>query len=159
MDVAARYFADYMLHQSKSSTFLIRKISQATNWLGQLYIYIHTCKYFHYLLLILILNNIFCRNMTIDVSAQYCLKVYLFEEKKKKSISISGFDFSRKNGWITCNLSLKLTSLFVIWETKAIPCKKSPRNKRSHSIVCNTPLKVQQKQLSMKISTSGCYCF
>ena len=90
MDVAARYFTDYMLHQSKSSTFLIRKISQATNWLGQLYIYIHTCKYFHYLLLILILNNIFCRNMTIDVSAQYCLKVYLFEEKKKKATSSVG---------------------------------------------------------------------
>ena len=45
----------------------------------------------------------------------------------------------------TKNFLLKLISLFLFWEMKAIPCKKLPRNWRSRTTLCTTPFTDQRK--------------
>ena len=49
------------------------------------------------------------------------------------------------------NFLLKLDSLFLFWEMKAIPCEKLPRNWRFPTTVCTTPFREQHKQALTRI--------
>ena len=51
----------------------------------------------------------------------------------------------------TNNFLLKLVSLFLFWEMKAIPCEKLPRNWRSRTMLCTTPFKEQCKRSLTRI--------
>ena len=54
--------------------------------------------------------------------------------------------------WLeTNNFLLKLVSLFLFWEMKAIPCEKLPRNWRSHTTLCTTPFTEESKLALIKI--------
>ena len=52
---------------------------------------------------------------------------------------------------ILSNFLLKLDSLFLFWEMKAIPCEKLPRNWRFPTTVCTTPFREQHKQALTRI--------
>ena len=45
----------------------------------------------------------------------------------------------------TNNFLIKLVSLFLFWEMKAIPCEKLPRNWRARTMLCTTPFTEQRK--------------
>ena len=49
------------------------------------------------------------------------------------------------------NFLLKLDSLFLFWEMKAIQCKKLPRNWRFPTTVCTTPFRIQHKRALTRI--------
>ena len=49
------------------------------------------------------------------------------------------------------NFLLKLDSLFLFWEMKAIPCEKLPRNWRFPKTVCTTPFREQHKRVLTRI--------
>ena len=54
---------------------------------------------------------------------------------------------------------LKLDSLFLFWEIKAIPCEKLPRNWRFPTMVCTTPFREPHKwaltRIEREVGTSG----
>ena len=49
------------------------------------------------------------------------------------------------------NFLLKLDSLFLFWEMKAIPCEKLPRNRRFLTMVCTTAFREQHKRALTRI--------
>jgi hypothetical protein len=53
------------------------------------------------------------------------------------------------------NFLLKLVSLFLFWEMKAIPCERWPRNWRSRTTLCTSPFTEQCKLVLTIIEWSG----
>ena len=60
-----------------------------------------------------------------------------------------------QNGQKQKHFLLKLVSLFLFWEMKAIPCKKLPRIWRSFTTLCTTPFTEQLKLALTRIERVG----